>query len=109
MATLFTIVCEFKGGTYTKQLQTESPVQAFARWADLFSEEDILTAAEKKAFSGEVDYALSNDNLVALEGMQNIWYEGFSLKDDLLEVIIIAMSEQPVAKVPEQAPQKAGV
>ena len=31
-----------------------------------------------------------------MEGLQNVWYEGFSLQNDLLEVLIIGMSEQPV-------------
>lgn len=96
MAHLFTIVCEYKGGTYTKQLRAESPMLAFDQWADIFSMEDFLTASEKKEFSDEVQYSLSEGNLVAMEGLQNVWYEGFSLEEDLLEVMLIAMSEQPI-------------
>ncbi|MBV6439132.1 MAG: hypothetical protein EPGJADBJ_00768 [Saprospiraceae bacterium] len=96
MAHFFTIVCEYKGGTYTKQLRAESPTHAFEQWAGVFRNEDFLTAPEKKYFAEEVQYSLSEGNLVALEGLQNVWYEGFSLGEDLLEVMIIAMSEQPV-------------
>lgn len=96
MAHLFTIVCEYKGGTYTKQLSAESPVQAFQRWADIFPGEDVLTAHEKKIFADEIRYSLTEGNLVALEGLQNVWYDGFSLEENLLEVLIIAMSEQPL-------------
>ncbi len=97
MTHLFTIVCEYKGGTYTRQLTAESPVRAFERWAGLFGEEDFLTAPEKKDFADEVQYSLTGGNLVAMEGLQNVWYEGFSLKDNLLEVIIIGMSGQSIA------------
>ena len=31
-----------------------------------------------------------------MDGLQNVWYEGFSLGDDLLEVIIVGMSSQPI-------------
>ena len=96
MAHFFTIVCEHKGGTYTRQLSAESPAHAFEQWAGDFRNEDFLTAPEKKDFAEEVQYSLAEGNLVAMEGLQNVWYEGFSLGEDLLEVIIIAMSEQPI-------------
>ena len=47
-------------------------------------------------FDAEVQYSLAGGNMVAMEGLQNVWYEGFSLDDDLLEVIIAGMSEQPI-------------
>ena len=96
MSHLFTIICEYKGGTYTKQLRAGNPVQAFEQWADIFSNEDCLTLTEKKQFADEIQYSLAGGNLVALEGLQNIWYEGFSLEEDLLEVTIVGMSEQPI-------------
>lgn len=99
MAYLFTIICEYKGGTYTKQLGAESPVQAFERWAAIFQTEDVLTVSEKKKFAKEVDYTLSESNMVALEGLQNVWYEGFSLDDELLEVIVVGMSGEPIPVV----------
>ncbi len=93
---LFTIICQYKGGTYTKQLRADNPIGAFEQWASIAGNEDFLTASEKKQFAEEVEYSLSEGNLVALEGLQNAWYEGFSLNKDLLEVIVIGMSEQPV-------------
>ena len=96
MAHFFTIICQYKGGTYTKQLSAGDPVGAFEQWAGMFGKEDILTTSEKKQFADEVRYSLAEGNLVALEGLQNAWYESFSLKEDLLEVIIIGMSERPI-------------
>lgn len=94
----FTVICEYKGGTYVKQLDAAGPVQAFGQWAEQFSrEDDVLTSEERQLFAGEVKYSIGEDNLVAMEGLQNVWYEGFSLGDDLLEVILVAMSPAPVA------------
>ena len=96
MAHFFTIICEHKGGTYTEQLRAEHPAHAFKLWAEKFKNEEVLTKAEQKKFIHEVQYSLDNGNLVAMEGIQNVWYEGFSLEDDLLEVLIVGMSEQPI-------------
>lgn len=100
MTYLFTIICQYKGGTYTKQLVAESPVQAFEQWTIIFKSEDVLSATEKKKFGKEVEYVLADSNIVALEGLQNVWYEGFSLDDDLLEVIVVGMSEQVIVPAP---------
>ena len=70
----------------------ESPVHAFEQWADIFKTEDFLKASEKKKFDKAVQYAITEGCIVALEGLQNVWYEGFSLDDDLLEVIVVGMS-----------------
>ena len=37
----------------------------------------------------------------AMDGLQNVWYEGFSLGDDLLEVIVVGMSAQRMVMSPE--------
>jgi len=100
MAYLFTIISEYKGGTYTKQLGAESPVQAFEQWAAIFKTEDFLSASQKKKFAKELEYALAESSIVAMEGLQNVWYEGFSLDDDLLEVIVVGMSRQVIEPAP---------
>lgn len=92
MAHLFTIICEFKGGTYTKQLNAEGPLQAFEQWAERFATEDFLSPLELTDFAAEVLNSLAENNIVAMQGLQNVWYEGFSLGDDLLEVILVAMT-----------------
>ncbi|MBK6930739.1 MAG: hypothetical protein IPH12_07620 [Saprospirales bacterium] len=96
MAHRFTVICEYKGGTYVKQLDAAGPVQAFGQWAEQFSQEEALTPGERQLFAGEIKYSLEEGNLVAMEGLQNVWYEGFSLEKDLLEVILVGMSGQPI-------------
>lgn len=96
MTHLFTIICEYKGGTYTKQLSAENPVRAFEQWAQIFITEAFLTTPEKAIFTAEVQSSLTEGNTVALQGLQNVWYESFSLGDDMMEVIIVGMTEQPI-------------
>ena len=88
---LFTLICEYKGGTYTTQLPASDPTQAFALWAEQFSREEVLTPPERHLFAGEVQYALDEAGLVAVEGLQHVWYEGFSIGEELLEVTVVGM------------------
>lgn len=47
---LFTLICEYKDGTYTRQSDAESPTQAFALWAEQFAQAEVLTPAEQHLF-----------------------------------------------------------
>jgi len=96
MTHLFTLLCEFRGGTYTRQVSAPDPRTAFARWADVFCEDPILSASEQALFREAVAYSLSEGGLVPMEGLQNIWYEGFSIGDDLLEVTVVGMWEEGI-------------
>ena len=96
MESLFTIICEFRGGTYTKQIRANSPVEAFQLWAAMFKDEGFLPKQEIADFAEEVENSLSEGNIVALESLQNVWYEGFSIGDDLLEVLIVSTNEAEV-------------
>lgn len=103
MSYLFTIICEYKGGTYTKQLTAEHPVQAFEQWTEAFVQEGVLNTSEKKRFTKETLYSLKQSNLTPMENVRNVWYEGFSLGDDLLEIMVIAMSDRPLTFSPSHA------
>jgi hypothetical protein len=96
METLFTIICEFRGGTYTKQLRANSPAEAFQLWAAAFKNEGFLPNEEVADFAEEVENSISEGNMVALESLQNVWYEGFSIGDDLLEILIVSTNEAEV-------------
>ncbi|MEZ4963773.1 MAG: hypothetical protein R2791_00915 [Saprospiraceae bacterium] len=101
---LFTIICEFRGGTFTRQMSAKDPVRAFEQWAAHFQHDNVLSPAEKEMFETAVACSLSENGLTAMENLQNVWYEGFSLGDDLLEVMVIAMSPAPVTARPAAHP-----
>ncbi|MFN0035129.1 MAG: hypothetical protein ACKVUS_08685 [Saprospiraceae bacterium] len=96
MENLFTIICEFRGGTYTKQLRADSPQKVFRLWAKAFQEEGSLAQKDLKDFEEEVQNSLREKNIVSLESLQNVWYEAFSIGDDLLEVLIINTNEAEI-------------
>jgi len=52
MTCLFTIISEYKGGTYVHQVSAADPADAFAVWADQMTRDTILSADEKDAVSG---------------------------------------------------------
>ena len=58
MTHFFTIICEFKGGTYTEQYKDEHATRTFERWAEKFKNGEVLTQAEKKILAGEVHSSL---------------------------------------------------
>jgi len=93
---LFTIICEYKGGTYTRQLHSTNPQAVLEAWAKQFQQEGILNETEQELFAEEMRYSLEESNLIPLQGLQNIWYEGFSLADDLLEIMVVGTQEQPI-------------
>lgn len=96
MESLFTIICEFRGGTYTKQIRANFPAEAFQLWAAMFKDEGFLPTQEIADFAEEVENSINEGNIVALESLQNVWYEGFSMGDDLLEVLIVSTNEAEV-------------
>ena len=101
MAHLFTFLCEYKGGTYTSQLRASDTRTVFAHWADRFLEQNVLTEASEKAeFAAAVRYSLSEGGLTPLDGLTNVWYEGFSIGDDLLEVTVVSTSEGDIVAAP---------
>jgi hypothetical protein len=109
MTHLFTIICQYRGGTYTRQLTAESPAAAFHQWAGAFQQEGFLLPEEQALFVEAIAYALREDTLVALESLQNAWYEGFSLKKNLLEVILIGTSEQSFSQPEKETAVSADV
>lgn len=98
MTHLFTIICQYRGGTYTRQLTAETHAAAFRQWAHVFQQDGFLLPEEQALFVEAIAFAVREHTLVALEGLQNAWYEGFSLKKNLLEVTLIGTSEQPFSQ-----------
>jgi hypothetical protein len=96
MENLFTIICEFRGSTYTKQVRASVPAKALRTWAEAFKKEGFLPKNKVADFEEEIENSLSEGNIVALESLQNVWYEAFSIEDDLLEILVVNTSETEV-------------
>lgn len=79
MMNLYTIVLDFKGGTYTSQVEENSEELAMHKWVN--SVDNILpelNIAERSAFAAETDLILT-----PLSGLQNVWCMSFSIDNSL--------------------------
>ncbi len=65
MPDLYTVICEYGGGTYIAQLRAASPQQAVLRWRD--------TSVPESLSKEEILESLKNDVPVGVEGCQNVW------------------------------------
>ena len=73
---IFTVVCDYAGGTYVSQFEGTDPVQVARQWiAMLRSEKPIPRSSGRIANSLNRD--LDNGLLpVALDGLENVWQSG---------------------------------
>ena len=84
MKHLYTIVAEYKGGTYVSQVEAETPTAAVQRWSELKSQggDDILAEARL-----EVKEQISaGDAPVPLSGRKNVWCISGAHRDQLILV-----------------------
>jgi hypothetical protein len=67
---LYSIILDFRGGTYVAQAIHASPEEAVAAWAAAISDEDALSWNLDKS---ELLQMVSRDNPVALRGCESVW------------------------------------
>ena len=88
--TLYTIVLDYKGGTYISQVSDESPQVALAKWATIITEDDLVTW---KLSRSELT-RLSQNKPVPLENCLNVWSASDSAKGGLILVHMIATQSE---------------
>ncbi len=84
--TIYTIVLDYKGGTYISQVSGESPEVALAKWANTATESDLATWRLSRPELAR----LLQGRLVPLENCLNVWSASDSTKAGLMLVNIIA-------------------
>jgi len=83
---LYTLILEYRGGTYISQIHGESPTAAVKKWATTITE---LSLAEWGL--ARTDLALlSDDNPIPLENCVGIWCLTGSAKNHLMLLNVIA-------------------
>lgn len=83
---LYTIVLEYKGGTYISQIHSESPTAAVKKWSTIVTERSL---AEWGLDRTDL-VLLSADNPIPLENCVNIWCLSGSAKNRLMLLNVIA-------------------
>ena len=84
---LYTFVLEFRGGTYISQFEGETAHNAALIWANNLKTKGIthLRKKHKKLLLAE----LSENLLVNLSGVKNVWYDSFLIGKHLVLLNIV--------------------
>jgi len=88
---LFTIILEYRGGTYIAQYAANGPSQALARWAQHAVSRKSVAPLSARAKAALVQ-ALSEgegrlDGPTPIAGLPNVWCAGFPIPGGLVNVI----------------------
>ena len=80
---LFTFILEYDGGTYIKQIESDSPENASIIWAKSLEISSIkgLGPASKEAIIQEMKWA--DKSPVPIEGVKNVWFSSFLVRGEL--------------------------
>jgi hypothetical protein len=87
---LFTVILEYRRGTYITQVAAKGPRQALTRWAEDLSPKIVarLSARAKAALprlAAERDGRLNEPTPIA--GLPNVWCAGFPFPGGLVNII----------------------
>jgi hypothetical protein len=86
MTSLFTVILEFRGGTYVSQMNAQGPSEALTGWITAQSDEDL---SSWKLDRIEMTKLFAEDSPHAVDGLQNAWCMSASLPRGLALVNII--------------------
>ena len=85
----YTFILEFRGGTYIKQVSKKSIKKAFNKWISILTSESYkkyFSTKEQKFFK---ENSINLEQIVPLEGIENVWYNGFLYKNEYYHFHII--------------------
>lgn len=83
---IFTILCEFKGGTYISQVQAIDASQAIIAWANLLRQEHPIEDASERIAQAATE---APADLVPLTGLIGIWCWTATVDDKLIVANIV--------------------
>jgi hypothetical protein len=84
---LYTIILEYRGGTYISQVSADSPSAALLKWP---SELEDGLLAELGITRNELSNILKSGQAVPINGCVSVWCISGSVKNDLALMNIIA-------------------
>jgi hypothetical protein len=83
---LYTVIFDFRGGTYIAQISQSSPMKAVIEWSKEISAEDAQTW---KLDVDELRRLLQEGEPVVLEGLTNAWCTSASIGPHLAVINVI--------------------
>jgi hypothetical protein len=69
-AILYTVLLEYKGGTYISQVRAESPLDAITKWSTNLLDEDLNAWDLRR---DELLSVIESDSLVSVTDCLNVW------------------------------------
>lgn len=90
---LYTVVWDYRGGSYSNQIRALSAESSFKKWMTirLENKENLLLENDVNIVKEEFDYELVG--IVPLNGLINVWSGDFSIGKNYLSVTIIETVE----------------
>ena len=97
---LFTIIMEYRGGTYIAQVTAEDPESAVKQWADQVKPIDIayFGEARKAELIGAIDEWLADSHgAAAITGTRNVWCQTPSIGGFQMLINVVATTKKVVS------------
>lgn len=94
---LFTIIMEYRGGTYIARVTAADPESALKRWADQIKPVDIahFGEARKAELIDAIDNWLADcQRAVAITGTRNVWCHTQSIGGFLMLINVVATTKR---------------
>jgi hypothetical protein len=88
---LYTVVLEYKGGTYIGQASADTPKAVLSDWASKTTNSHL----KEWGVTHEELSKIASDNLVPIDGCLNVWCASGSTRGGLVLVNVIATDESP--------------
>lgn len=84
---LYTIVLDYKGGTYIAQVSGDSPAAALSNWLSEIRDQEL---AEWGITRGEIKAIMDTDDPTPVSGCSGVWCVTGSTKKGLVLVNVVA-------------------
>ena len=91
LANTFTIIAEFKGGTYCSQVRVDDLKDTLTQWLKSFVLDGAEVAKLDKGSISEIEAEIADPDttLKALQGLSNVWCTSFSITKGLFLLNIV--------------------
>jgi hypothetical protein len=85
MADIYTLICEYLGGTYIAQVRSNSPGEAVSSWLGAHSARQYIPHAARSA----VKASLADNSPVPVDDCSNVWCLSASTKQGLILINLV--------------------
>lgn len=89
MTSLFTVVVDFRGGSYVGQFEAQTPEAALLAWAASARAEKFNPGASGR-LAKAVEQTIADENWpTALEGLANAWFAAAMVGTDMASIHVV--------------------